>query len=181
VTESLYLLGPPGVGKSTLLKEYLRQHEWTVLPDAERLYGHLYGHPMIHDGIPRGVYLGKARERFPGTDALSMAVAPDARAWARSLPEMPLGLFVCGEGARLGNPGFLRALGESSELTVALLTADQELLDERCAERGSKQNAAWRKGAATGARRAFDEALPYAKRAIFLDANRWPDDLAAML
>jgi hypothetical protein len=180
MTAALYVLGAPGVGKSTFVKAYLQANAWTALPEPTRLHRTLIGHYLAdRTGEVTGVYLGKHRQQFPGTDALSMAVAPDARVWARNL-EPWLG-FIVGEGQRLGNAGFLRALGENTELTVVLLVADEAVLDARCEERGSAQAPGWRRGAAKGAANAFRDAQQYASAVVVLDANQPTAELVSVL
>ena len=156
--DSLYLLGAPGVGKSTVLAAAIERMRFTPLPE-DRVHGRLIGHPMYdRHGEVTGLYLGRHREQFPGTDGLSMAVAPDAREWARGLADGTHLQWIVGEGARLGNVGFLRALGETTRLTLALLTATEETLTERRDGRGSTQTPSWMRGAATAARNAFQGA-----------------------
>ncbi len=161
MTDSLYLLGAPGVGKSTVLAALMDRIGVRTRPDSEQMWGRLRGHGLysVATGEERGWYLGKMRDQFPGTDGLSMAVAPDARAWAADLgivhPDIAP-MYVFGEGARLGNVGFLDALGASTRLHVVHLTASEERLTERREERGSTQTPSWMRGAATGARNAFE-------------------------
>ena len=187
IPDALYLLGAPGVGKSTVMAAYLKARGWEMLRPHRRVHGKLVGHTMVSlDGYPSGVYLGKHRPEFPGTDALSMAVAPDAREWAASIPTYAASLdLIVGEGARLGNVGFLTALADVSRLTVVLLTASEERLTERRTARGSNQTPAWMRGAATGARNAFDRTLesPVAiYRGLVLDTDtRSPEEIAALL
>lgn len=184
MTDSLYLLGAPGVGKSTVLAQYLRDRGYAILPDNGALRGRLRGHIMVGpNGVPDGVYLGKMRDQFPGTDGLSMAVAPDARDWARSLDgESTQWELVVGEGARLGNKGFLHALGETTHLTVVLLTATEATLTERRAARGSNQTPSWMRGAETAARNAYDAAVSHACRVMeFLTDEIEPAEIASRL
>src|SRR3546814_6758617 len=50
--------------------------------DYARLHGVLRGHPLVDEhGAASALYLGRLRPEFPGTDALSMSVHPDALAW----------------------------------------------------------------------------------------------------
>lgn len=171
--DSLYLLGAPGVGKSTVLAAYLAWRRLSALPE-DRVHGRLIGHPLYGPtGEAYGLYLGRFREQFPGTDGLSMAVAPDAREWARGLADGTHLQIIVGEGARLGNVGFLTALGESTHLTLALLTASEERLTERRDGRGSTQTPSWMRGAATGARNAYNGALAAgaAARSIEIDTT----------
>lgn len=88
-----YVIGEPGVGKSTLAAHLLRglAHMERDKPFAHRLY-------------TCGVYeLGKRRPDFPGTDALSMSVQPQVLRWMDTLRPF----MVFGEGDRLGTASFL--------------------------------------------------------------------------
>jgi broad-specificity NMP kinase len=177
MTDSLYLLGAPGVGKSTVMAGVLDELALAVNPDNARIHKRLTGHGLYDtlSGDTRGVYLGKMREEFPGTDGLSMAVAPDAREWAGRLSRTNEGgmQYVVGEGMRLGNPGFLSALAEHSWLTVILLTASEDALTARRDARGSTQTPSWMRGAATSARNAYAAARTTApvNRALEFDTT----------
>lgn len=149
----VYLVGPPGVGKSTLMAE-LTSHCDRVPrtgPGSMR-YDTLY-RPQTAPETARivGAELGVRRDSFSGTDALGMAVNPDAIEWVSS--ESHYGL-VLGEGARLANARFLLA-AVMAGFTVHLVyvAADPGVLAVRRAKRGSSQNASWVKGAETRARR----------------------------
>lgn len=142
----VYLIGPPAVGKSSLMRA-LTAGCWR----SSR------AKPIAHDrliapysGECVGIELGRARNAYPGTDALPLNVSPAAKAF---LASRPAGL-VLGEGDRLAHNGFLEAASEAGyQVTVVYLTADQEELDRRCAERGSRQSVGWRTGRATKAAR----------------------------
>lgn len=184
MTDSLYLLGAPGVGKSTAMAAFLDTRDLAVAPDPSRIKGKLTGHGLygVLSGETRGIYLGRMREEFPGTDGLSMAVAPDARAWAATLSRQHEGgmQYVVGEGQRLGNPGFLTALAENTWLTVVLLTATPEALTARREDRGSTQSPSWMQGAATQARNTFDAMVKGPiNRAVEIDTTALtPDEIA---
>lgn len=182
MTKSVYLIGPPGVGKSTLMER--------LLSGYERL------HPMKHVGPPRttalvyepligpgdqeptGVSLGYRRQSFSGTDALGMSVNPQAIAWvesgaARAWAE------VWGEGARLANKAFLRALDRHTELTVIELVAPWAELTARCRERGSDQADSWRRGAGTRAAKLASQLMMDGVRVHTVDADRPVFDVEA--
>ncbi|QDH93061.1 hypothetical protein QDA02_gp03 [Microbacterium phage Margaery] len=189
MTDSLYLLGAPGVGKSTAMSWVINHLGLDIAPDNTRIQGRLTGHGLFEwtTGETMGVYLGKHREDFPGTDGLSMAVAPDARAWASTLRrDREEGLrYVFGEGQRLGNVGFLTALAEHTWLTVVLLTASQIAMDARRADRGSTQSPSWMQGAETQARNTFEQMQAMTgkvNRAIHIDTTgQAPDEIAEQI
>ena len=108
---SLYLIGGAGVGKTSLLQELNKDY---VTQPAIRLHNLLWGEPLFSENTT-GVRLGRPRSSFAGTDALGMAVNPDAVEWL-TLGNLPK--FICGEGQRLSNQRFLTTLRDVSNLTV---------------------------------------------------------------
>ena len=162
----VYIAGPPGAGKSTLMAALTAGVPRHPTPE-----------PIPHDCLAGGLAaeLGTRRPGgFPGTDSLSMSIQPKAIEWIAGKP-YPL---ILGEGQRLGNKGFLyAALGAGYAVTLVHLDAAGPVLDARCAERGSAQNPAWRRGAATRAARLAD-AMELDAEVIRLDAAVFPDRLA---
>lgn len=152
MTRALYLIGPPGVGKTSVVDGLLDRYE-RMLPGPLR--GLLRGEALqsLGSGEIVGVHLGYRRHTFGGTDVLGMAVQPDAIRWVE---EGLLPLRLIGEGQRLGNAPFLTVLAKHADLTVIHLSAASAILDARCAARGSQQSESWRKGAATRALRTAD-------------------------
>lgn len=150
----VYLVGPPGVGKSSAmaaLTENCRRvprsgpvrHDTLVRPNVP---------PQVATTV--GVEIGARRESFSGTDALGMAVNPDAITWISE--ENPYAL-VLAEGARLANTRFLLAsVMAGYSLHLVHLFAPPSVLNARRIERGSNQNPKWIRGAETRSRRIME-------------------------
>jgi ribose 1,5-bisphosphokinase PhnN len=140
--EMIYVVGAPGVGKST-----------TVDALTMRCYRRPVAHPFSYDvlSLPNAggmaVELGMRRmSAFSGTDALAMNVQPKVLSW---LAEGNYQLVI-GEGDRLGNAKFFdAALHLGWKVTLIALTLPQEILDRRHAYRGAVQNPSWRRGRQT--------------------------------
>lgn len=160
MTNAFYLLGAPGVGKSSVMRELL--NPWVAGPYIRFTEREMFGH-HLHDYARdlKGAYLGHLRPEFPGTDALSMSVQPEAIKWLRQTDgEFD---YIYGEGARLGNAAFLQELALRSSLTVILLLAAPEVIEQRLQSRpdssehktgrtGRAQDKKWRDGQETRAR-----------------------------
>lgn len=147
ISQLLYLVGPPGVGKSSVARELRAPWDTDVVRDGPVPHIRLR-HPV--SGRLAGLELGVPRPQFPGTDALAMDIGPRALQWLST----SYASFAVGEGARLATKPFIGGLAQAGvRVTLVRLMADQELLDERWRARGSKQDPRWRKGAGTRASR----------------------------
>lgn len=135
MTRSTYIVGAPGSGKSTLMAKLLAG--WEVGPYEKWTRREMFGHYLSHPELGSGAYLGHLRPEYPGTDALSLSVAPQAMLWLESLPLLGLGQ-IYGEGVRLGHIGFLAALAACTDLTVIYLDVDPEEAARRRLARGGK-------------------------------------------
>jgi GTPase SAR1 family protein len=140
--EALYIIGEPGVGKSTLTKHLTRglPYEDTDSPFAMRRYD---------CGV---LELGAHRPGYPGTDTLAMNAQPKVATFIEGYrPE-----FLLAEGDRLANEKFftsLAALGYN--LSVVGLVGSDVAARQR-AVRKSNQNATWLKGRQTKVNRLLD-------------------------
>ena len=134
MTKALYLIGGAGVGKTTILQKHTEA--FTVSP-AIRLNKQLWAEPL-QLGDVSAYRLGKARFSFAGTDALGMAVNPDAIEWVQ---EHPLPDFIYGEGQRLSNFRFLYALHSRTDLHVLHIVNNNAHLmrEERALRLGVRQ------------------------------------------
>lgn len=144
IRDLVYICGAPGAGKTTLMR-HLR------LPwDMEVVRQPPVPHVLLRSpgGILHGLELGVPREVHGGTDSLAMDISHRA---SEFLLRSPVG-FALGEGARLATRPFLSRLAAAGvRVHLVHLDTPPVLLDERCAERGTTQNPAWRRGAATRA------------------------------
>lgn len=124
----IYIVGIPGTGKSTIVKQFMANFEnWTHDRPIDLLDTHLSGNVRV---------LGKyvPEKTFSGTDLLSMAVAPKAVEWISTKPDE----FIIGEGDRLNNAGFFTAAGD--DLTIIHLTVSDAERERRYRQRGSDQS-----------------------------------------
>jgi gluconate kinase len=148
VVKAVYVLGGAGTGKSTFTAAVVEAlgAEFGPLKDLHAKENKknvvtLRGHDLITP-YGGGLYLGRMREQFPGTDGLDRASSPAGVEW---LTMVSLGLadpvrFVLAEGATLATSTFLDALRGNSDLLVFHLTASPEETRERFIMRGSSQD-----------------------------------------
>lgn len=152
----LYLIGEPGVGKTTTMAAYTaRWRTLGALADPGRI---LYGEPL---GLIAAVELGLRRPGgFCGTDALAMNAVVGAERYVlcgRAAAETPL---LLGEGARLANRRFLTAATAAGWDVHLVLLSGPDLAAERRKTRGTVQNPSWVRGAATRAIRLAQDPPP---------------------
>ena len=128
----LAVIGQPGTGKTTLFREFMSQHAWTMVEPVKLLPCHYCAELDLY-------VLGKYEdgELFAGTDRLSLAVQPAAVEFLKNTKSN-----VLFEGDRLGTSSFLTFLSEQSGLDfeIFVLRAADATLANRYKQRGSEQS-----------------------------------------
>lgn len=136
----VYLIGEPGAGKTTLMRELVAP--WEPIVHAKP-FAHIEYLTQYANG-ERVVQIGKDRGTFSGTDALSMGVQRNAVSW----------LYVCeydtilAEGDRLANDGFFAAAQAVGGLVLVHVATPSSICEARRKARGP-QNEAWVRGRIT--------------------------------
>lgn len=151
MTQSLYILGAAGTGKSTFTAELLDRmyvdlgplEDLHAKPNARGNQVTLRGHRMYDKGnIQRGywgMYLGVMREEFPGSDGLDRASSPTGEDWLQQYGGTHLPNSILAEGATLATRRFLYGLHVHTELLVLAFRCDPVVHDLRLLNRGSGQ------------------------------------------
>jgi len=124
----IYIIGVPGTGKSTVMKQFMSHYsEWKQEKVVDLLETHVSGNIRVLGKYEEG-------ETFSGTDRLSMAVAPKAIEWINTKPNE----IIFGEGDRLNNKAFFESAGDN--LVIIHLTVSDQERKRRYQERGSDQS-----------------------------------------
>lgn len=124
------IIGIPGTGKTTLMKEWMASKEWVAGRPVELLDSHLSGNIRV---------LGKYEdgETFAGTDRLSMAVQPKVIEYLKDNKTEN----VIFEGDRLSSVKlFQAAQSEGYDVSIICLSTSDDEVQRRYDERGSDQS-----------------------------------------
>ena len=170
--QTVYLIGSPGVGKTTLIKELTK--DWFLSSTETTPVKHLcYATPF-----GSAIELGHRREPFGGTDTLAYDAINKIEQW---LPKLERIDFIIGEGDRLANTRFITLCQQLGKVHLYHLTTKPETSAQRRAKRAQEfgtanQNESWVKG-----RTSKHENLAKKHNAIALNANLQPSMLARII
>lgn len=129
------VIGAPGTGKTTAMKEYMDLWEWEYHRTG------LVDHYVSGDIIVLGRY--DEGETFGGTDRLSMSVMPEVIEFLNQNEDK----VIVFEGDRLTSKKFFDTAIESGwDLSIIALEVGETERKRRYEERGSDQNETWLAG-----------------------------------
>jgi len=168
---ALYLVGAPGIGKTTLARNLLGIGPHGELP----LGGYLIAKPkwtVTPKACAGGHYTGGT---FDGADMVPAPAYKEALLyWAKDLaPAKRLTLL---DGDRFSMPNALAIVREHAHVVVAHLTAPDEVHAARRAARGSKQDPTWAKGRVTKAANFVEHAKKLGHLIVTLNAGAMTAD-----
>lgn len=129
------IIGAPGTGKSTLMKEWMTRWDWEYRREGQ------LDHYVSGDLIVLGIY--PEGETFGGTDKLSMSIAPQVVEFLDNNQDK----IIIFEGDRLNSKKFFHTVLEKGwKLQIVALEVSKEERERRYAERGSNQDPTWLQG-----------------------------------
>lgn len=161
---ALFVVGSPGVGKTTLVRLMLQPAEERRILQAPKF-------TVCGRTVAAGHYTGAT---FDGADTVPYNGALPALDFFQQALKRKCDLAIF-DGDRFSNANCLARLQKMKRTTVACvhLVANDECIAERCAERGSEQNATWLKGRVTKAKNFAARVDP----CLELDATKAPEEL----
>ena len=129
------VIGAPGTGKTTLMKEWMSRWDWEYRRDGQ------LDHYVSGDLILLGVY--PEGETFGGTDKLSMSIAPQVVEFLDKNQDK----VVVFEGDRLNSKKFFNTVIDKGwNLRIVALNVSDAERERRYEERGSDQDPTWLQG-----------------------------------
>jgi hypothetical protein len=162
MTTTVYLVGEPGAGKTTLMAEL--RAGWSELSLEKRPLKHVLWDTPDGRIVPE---LGWPRDGFGGTDALPMDAVRHAEPWIATCGYQ----LVLAEGDRLANSRFFMAAQAAGRLVLVHLHVPAELAEARRAERGSAQDPSWLAGRRTKVVNLVDQWSERADQLVLLDGQ----------
>lgn len=138
------VVGVPATGKSTIMKQFMKQvDDWEYQDPIKLVSGHFS--ESLNTFI-LGKYIDPD-EIFSGTDKLSMATMPECKKYIEACPNTN---FVF-EGDRLTSQNFLEWILDlpETELTILYVTADERTIEIRHKKRNDNQSEQFTKGRLT--------------------------------
>jgi ribose 1,5-bisphosphokinase PhnN len=129
MTKLIGIVGIPGTGKTTLMREWIAMREWQKDTSIKLLDS------MISEDIR---LFGKYEEgdTFAGTDKLSMAVQPVAVEYLEN-PTHDVNIF---EGDRLTSVKFFKEAERNHDVHIIVLNVSDTIREQRYKDRGSEQS-----------------------------------------
>lgn len=144
--DTIYLIGEPGSGKTTLTKEL--QKDWAKV--------NMYDKPFKYQeyespNLGKVLSLGWDRLHFSGTDTLGNTVITQMPEFYKYAEQE--GATIYGEGDRLASRTFFDLAKSHGKLHLFYLDIDVDVAasrrEARSAETGKTQNPSWARGRAT--------------------------------
>lgn len=133
------IVGMPGTGKTTLMRQWMAKREWTKDTPVKLLDTLISGDIRLFGKYEEG-------DTFAGTDKLSMAVQPAALEYIR-MPTHDINIF---EGDRLTSvPFFKEAVKEGYDVHIVVLKVSDATREQRYKDRGSEQSETFIQGRRT--------------------------------
>ena len=144
--DTIYLIGTPGSGKTTVTREF--QKDWAKVNMYDKPFKHQeYDSP----NLGKVLSLGWDRPHFSGTDTLGNTVITDMPQFYEYAEQD--GATIYGEGDKLASRTYFDLAKRYGNLYLFYLNTDEQTAasrrEARSAETGKTQNATWAKGRAT--------------------------------
>ncbi len=131
-TKLIGIVGMPGTGKTTLMREWIAKREWELDTPIKLLNSMINNESSIR-------LFGKYEEgdTFAGTDKLSMAVQPVAIEYLK-IPTHDINIF---EGDRLTSVKFFQEAERLGyDVHIIILSVSDAVREQRYKDRGSEQS-----------------------------------------
>lgn len=172
-TTCLFIVGPPGVGKTFLTRRLIGMNRNGFLPDSARLVEKPKWTLIGKDVAAVGHYTGHT---FDGSDTVPYnGVKSCLEYWENNI--MGEFRFTIFDGDRFSHESVLGFLETRCAVGVVHLVSSDELLDKRRSERGSNQNPSWMKGRSTKASNFYKLAAARGNRVLSINAATEIEDL----